>query len=61
MLDHLITMIEREMASIRNGIAKGQCPDYTTYREQVAMLTAYQHAIELARRAFEDEEDDEQG
>lgn len=61
MLDHLITMIEREMASIRNAIGKGQCPDYTSYREQVALLTAYQHAIDLAKRAFEDDEQDEQG
>jgi hypothetical protein len=59
MLDQLISLIEREMASIEHSILSGSCPDYTVYREQVGQLVAYRISIDLARKAFTQDEDDE--
>jgi hypothetical protein len=58
MLDHLIAMIEREIATIEHAIVFGGCPDYTVYREQVAALNAYRFAIDMARRASREDEDE---
>ena len=57
MLDHLIAMIEREIESIEHSIVIGGCPDYTVYREQVAQLKAFRTAIDMARRAFREDEE----
>lgn len=58
MLDHLISLIEREMDSVRHAILTGSCPDYTSYREQVATLHALQLAIDLAKRALAEDDDE---
>lgn len=59
MLDQLIALIEREMASIEHSILSGSCPDYTVYREQVGQLVAYRTCLDLARKAFREDEDEE--
>ena len=59
MLDHLIALLEREMASIEHSVLNGTCSDYTTYREQIAMLATFRIAIDLAKKAFKEDEDEE--
>jgi hypothetical protein len=58
MLDHLIHLLEREIESIKHSILHGSCPDYTSYREQVAQVLAFEVAIELAKKAFAEDDDD---
>jgi hypothetical protein len=57
MLDHFITLIEREIESVQHAVLSGSCPDYTSYREQIGQIMAFQMAITLAKKAFA--EDDE--
>lgn len=59
MLDHLLALIDREIASIEHSLLKGACPDFVTYREQVAALGAYTVAKELAKKAFNEEDEEE--
>ncbi len=49
--DHIVTMLQREIESIEHAILTGACPDFTSYREHVGMLTAYRVAIDIAKRA----------
>jgi hypothetical protein len=59
MIDHLISLLEREIAAIDQPLLDGLCPDYMIYREQVAMRKAYLFAVEIARRSVLDEDDDD--
>ena len=59
MLERIIALLEREMANVEHNLLKGACPDYTTYREQVAMLATFMLAIDIAKRAFAEEDDEE--
>jgi hypothetical protein len=59
MLDRIIAMLQREIDSIEHSLLAGACPDYTVYREQVGALGAYRDAIQLAKKAFSEEDDDE--
>lgn len=59
MLERIIALLEREMANVEHNILKGTCPDYTTYREQIAMLGTLMLAIDITKRAFAEDDDDE--
>lgn len=59
MLDRIIALLEREIASIEHSLLTGTCPDYTVYREQVAAVGAYHTAIQLIKKAASEDEDDE--
>jgi hypothetical protein len=58
MLERIIAVLERELATVEHNIISGACPDFTTYREQVAMLTAFTVAIELVKKAFAEDDDE---
>jgi hypothetical protein len=58
MMDHLISLIEREMDSIKFNILSGSCPDFLTYRMEIATLHAFGTAIELIKKAFAEDEDE---
>jgi hypothetical protein len=59
MLDRIIALLQREIDSIEHSLLSGACPDFTVYREQVGQLSAYRDAIQIAKRAFSEDEDDE--
>jgi len=59
MNDHLISLLEREIASIKHSILNGACNDFVVYREQVASLRAYEAAVNLTKKAFLEDEDDD--
>jgi hypothetical protein len=58
MLETLLALLDREIASVEHSLLKGACPDYVTYREQVTALAAYQVAKDLAKRAFNEEDEE---
>jgi hypothetical protein len=58
MLDRILALLDREIASVEHSLMKGACPDYVTYREQVTALAAYEVAKDLARRAFNEEDEE---
>ena len=41
MLDRIVALLEREIASVEHNLLTGACPDFTSYREQVATLATY--------------------
>lgn len=59
MLDRIVALLQREIDSIEHSLLSGACPDFTVYREQVGQLSAYRTAIQLAKKAFSEDEDDE--
>lgn len=59
MQERITAMIKREVAAIEHNISTGACPDYIAYREQVSMLTAFRVATEIVKKAFAEDEDDE--
>jgi hypothetical protein len=61
MLDTLLAMIDREVAAIEHTVLTGGCPDFMVYREQIAALNAYKYMIDLAKRTFTDDSDDDWG
>ena len=58
MLDRIIALLEREIASVEHSLLNGGCPDYTSYRELVAMAKTFRVAIEVAKKAFAEDEDE---
>jgi hypothetical protein len=58
MLDRIIALIEREIALIEHNLVRGTCPDYTTYREQVAMIATFMIAMDLVKKAFAEDDED---
>jgi hypothetical protein len=59
MLERILAMIDREMATVEHNILNGSCPDYTTYREQIAMLGTFMIVKEIVRKAFSEDDEDQ--
>lgn len=59
MLDRILALLDREIASIEHNVLHGGCPDYTVYRELCAALTTLNLAKDIAKRAFSEEDDEE--
>jgi hypothetical protein len=57
-LERIIYLLEKEIASAEHSLLQGTCPDYVSYRELVAILTSLRTAIDIVKKAFA--EDDEE-
>lgn len=56
-LERILHLLEQELKSVEHSLLGGQLSDYTMYREYVAQRHAFRRAIDIAKQAFQEDED----
>lgn len=59
MRDRIIALLDRELAIAEHNLVNGACPDYTSYREMVSVIMTLRSAIDIVKKAFAEDDDDE--